>query len=67
MDPNEMFELIGKGDDKVEYATTGKQVGVRQQVIDPLRQAQAAAREIGSDALVQQAEIHPTDLGKTGP
>jgi hypothetical protein len=64
MDPKEIFELIVKADEKLKYATAGKQDVRRQQVVDLLREARAAAVEIGNDGLVQQADTRLTDLGE---
>ena len=56
MDPKEIFELIVKADEKLKYARSGKE-DVRS------RQARDAAREIGNDGLVRQAETRLADLG----
>jgi hypothetical protein len=64
MDPKEIFELIVKADEKLKYATAGKQDVRRQQAVDLLREARAAAVEIGNDGLVQQADTRLTDLGE---
>ena len=66
MEPNEIFELIVKADEKLKYATAGKADLRRQQAIDLLREARAAAIEIGNDALVGQADTRLADLGETG-
>ncbi len=66
MDPKEIFELIVKADEKLKYATAGKQDVRRTQAVDLLRRAMDAAREIGNDALVQQAETRLADLGEAG-
>jgi hypothetical protein len=63
MDPNEIFELIVKADEKLKYATAERSDARRQQAKDLLVQALDAAREIGNDALVQQAEVRLSDLG----
>lgn len=67
MDPKEIFELIVKADEKLKYATTGKQDVRRQQAIDLLREARAAAEEIGNDGLVQQADTRLADLDAAEP
>ncbi|HYF10680.1 MAG TPA: hypothetical protein VEC09_00100, partial [Actinomycetota bacterium] len=54
--PNEIFELIIKADEKLKYATSGREDARRQQAIDLLRQARSAAEEIGNDALVRQVD-----------
>ena len=61
--PNEIFELIVKADEKLKYATAEKSDARRKQAKDLLTQALEAAREIGNEALVQQAELRLSDLG----
>lgn len=63
MEPKEIFELIVKADEKLKYATADKTDARRQQARDLLTEARGAAREIGNDALVQQAELRLADLG----
>jgi hypothetical protein len=63
VDPKEIFELIVKADEKLKYATSGKAEVRRRQARDLLEQARDAAREIGNDALVAQAETRLSDLG----
>ena len=67
MDPKEIFELIVKADEKLKYATSGKTDVRKQQARDLLVQARTAAVEIGSDALVQQADTRLADLGDMPP
>jgi hypothetical protein len=67
MDEREIFELIVKADEKLKYATAGKQDVRRQQARDLLERARAAAQEIGNDALVAQAETRLADLGGEPP
>jgi hypothetical protein len=62
VEPNEIFELIVKADEKLKYATTGKQDVRRHQARELLEQARAAAVEIGNDALVRQADTRLADL-----
>ncbi len=62
MQPNEIFELIVKADEKLKYATAEKSEARRRQAKDLLTQALEAAREIGNEALVQQAELRLSDL-----
>jgi hypothetical protein len=62
MQPNEIFELIVKADEKLKYATAAKTDARRQQARDLLTQALDAAREIGNDGLVRQAELRLSDL-----
>jgi hypothetical protein len=63
--PNEIFELIVKADEKLKYATSGREDARRQQAVDLLRQARTAAEEIGNDALVRQVDTRLADLGET--
>jgi hypothetical protein len=63
MQPNEIFELIVSADEKLKYATAEKSDARRRQARDLLTRARDAAREIGNDALVQQAELRLSDLG----
>lgn len=62
MQPNEIFELIVKADEKLKYATAEKSEARRRQAKDLLTQALEAAREIGNEALMQQAELRLSDL-----
>jgi hypothetical protein len=63
VDPKEIFEVIIKADEKLKYATASNADLRRQQAKELLVQARDAAREIGNDALVQQAETRLADLG----
>ncbi len=63
MQPNEIFELIVKADEKLKYATAAQNDTRRRQAAELLTQARDAAREIGNDGLVQQAELRLADLG----
>ena len=62
MQPNEIFELSVKADEKLKYATADKTGTRTQQARDLLTQALEAAREIGNDQLFQQAELRLSDL-----
>ncbi len=63
MEPQEIFELIIKADEKLKYAHEDN-AGVRtQQARDLLTQAREAAVEIGNDALVRQVDTRLADLG----
>ncbi|MGZ5290795.1 MAG: hypothetical protein ACXWXQ_05270 [Actinomycetota bacterium] len=62
MDPKEIFDLIIKADEKLKYATTGKQDVRRDQARALLLQAREEALGIGNDALVQQADTRLADL-----
>jgi hypothetical protein len=64
MEPGEIFDLIVKADEKLKYATAERTDRRRLQAIELLTQARDAAREIGNEALVQQAELRLTDLGE---
>ena len=67
MEPQEIFELIIKADEKLKYAHEDN-AGLRsQQARDLLVQARDAAIEIGNDALVQQADTRLADLENAGP
>jgi len=63
MDPKEIFELIIKADEKLKYSNEANMDLRKQQAVELLRQARDAARQIGNDALVQQAETRLGDLG----
>jgi hypothetical protein len=63
MEPNEIFELIVKADEKLKYATGANAELRRSQARDLLAQARDAAEEIGNAALVQQADVRLQDLG----
>lgn len=62
MEAKEIFELLVKADEKLKYATAEKSDARRRQARDLLTQALDAARQIGNDALVQQAELRLSDL-----
>jgi hypothetical protein len=62
MEPQEIFELIVKADEKLKYATAGKQDVRREQARELLVQARAEAEAIGNDGLVRQAETRLADL-----
>ncbi|HET9332569.1 MAG TPA: hypothetical protein VFQ21_03185 [Gemmatimonadota bacterium] len=63
MEPQEIFELIVKADEKLKYATAGKQDVRRGQARELLLQARSEAEAIGNEALVQQADTRLADLG----
>ena len=65
MDPKDIFELIIKADERVKYSNEANMDQRKQQAIELLQQARDAAREIGNDALVEQAEQRLVDLGAT--
>ena len=62
MDAKEIFELIVKADEKLKYARPGVADARTQQARDLLQQALEAARGIGNEALVGQAETRLADL-----
>jgi hypothetical protein len=62
MEPSEIFDLIVKADEKLKYATADRADARRAQARELLTQALDAAREIGNDGLVQQAELRLSDL-----
>ena len=62
MDPKEIFDLIIKADEKLKYATDANRELRSSQARTLLEQARDAAREIGNEALVQQAETRLADL-----
>jgi hypothetical protein len=62
VEPNEIFDLIIKADEKLKYATSGRQDVRRSQAADLLRRAREEALAIGNDALVAQADTRLADL-----
>jgi hypothetical protein len=62
MQPNEIFELIVKADEKLKYATAERGDARAAQARTLLEQARDAARAIGNDALIGQAETRLADL-----
>jgi hypothetical protein len=62
MEPNEIFELIIKADEKIKYAKPGKGDLRAGQARELLERARDEARGIGNDALVTQAERRLSDL-----
>lgn len=63
MDPQEIFELIVKADEKLKYATSSRQDVRRDQARELLERARDAARAIDNEPLIQQAEFRLADLG----
>jgi hypothetical protein len=63
MEPQEIFELIIKADEKLKYAKDDNRQMRERQARELLDQALAASREIGNDALVRQVEVRLADLG----
>ncbi len=64
MEPQDIFELIIKADEKLKYAHDDNAGVRRQQARDLLERAHGAAVEIGNDALVRQVETRLADLGE---
>jgi hypothetical protein len=62
VEPNEIFELIVKADEKIKYATAAQGDLRAKQAADLLDQAIKEAEAIGNDALVQQAKLRLADL-----
>jgi hypothetical protein len=62
MQPKEIFELIVKADEKLKYATAERTDARRMQAVDLLNRALEAAREIGNEPLIKQAELRLVDL-----
>ena len=62
MQPNEIFDLIVKADEKLKYATSGRDDARAAQARALLERARDAARAIGNDALIGQAETRLGDL-----
>ena len=62
MKADEIFDLIVKADERLKYANDANADKRRQQARELLEQARDAAREIGNDGLVAQAETRLADL-----
>jgi hypothetical protein len=62
MEPNEIFELIVKADERVKYATDARGEQRRQQARELLARARDEATAIGNQQLVDQAERRLADL-----
>ncbi|HKI28994.1 MAG TPA: hypothetical protein VKB32_06185 [Actinomycetota bacterium] len=63
MEPQEIFELIIKADEKLKYAHEDNAGLRRKQARDLLVRAREAASEIGNEGLVQQADTRLADIG----
>jgi hypothetical protein len=59
---DEIFELIVKADERLKYANDANGDQRRQQARELLERARDAARELGNDGLVAQAETRLADL-----
>jgi hypothetical protein len=62
VEPNEIFELIVKADEKLKYAKPGIADARTEQARALLNEAIEAARAIGNEALVTQAQTRLADL-----
>ena len=67
MEPNEIFELIIKADERVKYATGGREDQRRSQAREMLERARDEAKAIGNQELVGQAELRLADLDAIPP
>ncbi|HXJ64399.1 MAG TPA: hypothetical protein VNN79_11645 [Actinomycetota bacterium] len=65
MEPNEIWELIVKADERLKYAREDQADLRRGQAEGFLREALGGAREIGNAQLEQQALTRLGDLGIT--
>ena len=61
-EPKEIFELIVKADERLKYANPTNMEVRKEQAGELLREALAAAKEIGNEQLVAQAEQRLSDL-----
>jgi len=62
MDAKEIFDLIVKADERLKYATSERGDSRAAQARELLDRALAAARRIGNDSLVEQAQRRLADL-----
>ena len=62
MQPDEIFQLIIKADERLKYATDERGAARREQAKALLEQALAAAQEIGDAALAEQAQRRLSDV-----
>ena len=62
LQPNEIFELIIKADEKLKYSTAGNAETRTSQARALLEQALSAARDTGNEPLIQQAQTRLADL-----
>jgi hypothetical protein len=60
--PTEIFALIIKADERLKYATAAQSETRVHQARELLERARDAARAIGNEALVSQAETRLADL-----
>ncbi len=62
MGPAEIFELIVKADEKLKYATAGREDTRRSQARELLMRARQEAAAIGNETLVAQVDTRLVDL-----
>jgi hypothetical protein len=62
MEPDEIFALIVKADEKLKYATAAQGDVRAKQAAELLAQAQREAEAIGNEPLVQQVQVRLADL-----
>lgn len=62
MQPDEIFQLIVKADEKLKYASAGKEDLRAQQAGELLAEALREAEAIGNEPLVQQVKVRLADL-----
>ena len=63
VDPKEIFDIIIKADERLKYATDANREMRKTQARELLGEALEAARAIGNEALIGQAEQRLADLG----
>jgi hypothetical protein len=63
VEPDEIFALIVKADERLKYATGDNADQRRTQARELLEQARDAARDAGHEGLVAQVETRLADLG----
>jgi len=64
MEPNEIFEMIIKADERLKYATDERGAQRREQARALLEQARDEARAIGNQGLIDQAERRLADIDR---
>lgn len=62
MEPDEIFQLIVKADEKLKYAAAGKGDLRAKQAAELLAHALREAEAIGNEPLVQQVKVRLADL-----
>jgi hypothetical protein len=62
MEPDEIFQLIVKADERLKYATAGKGDVRARQAAELLAEARREAEAIGDERLAQQAKLRLADL-----